>query len=210
MEVPMPMPMTTPKRRRMVNVLDVLETIKSSSTTPKKIVETFEVQIEASDAEASKHQSGTEAGPSEPTKVKSLEAEETEISEQILAEETGTASPEASSEAFDYILRHASGKKLTEKEKQEAQFYTQKLKFPKGALIFNGSGEEDFLYCLPDSKEISVCREMSKSFGFPTLENGLSVLSKDELADSLAYNSLKVREWTFCTLKTKDFLFAYT
>jgi hypothetical protein len=129
--------------------------------------------------------------------VKSLEAEEIEITEQISAEETGTATPKASSEAFDYILRHASGKKLSEKEKQEAQFYTQKLKFPKGALIFNGSGEEDFLYCLPDSKEISVCREMSKSFGFPTLEDGLSMLSKDELADSLAYNSLKVQKMRF-------------
>jgi hypothetical protein len=187
-------PAITPKRKRMVNVLDVLETIKSSSTTPKKIVETSEVQIETFGAEASKHQAETEAGPSEPAKVKSLEAEETETAEQILAEETGTAAPEAFSEAFDYILRHASGKKLTEKEKQEAQFYAQKLKYPKGALIFNGSREEDFLYCLPDSKEISVCREMSNSFGFPTLENGLSVLSKDELADSLAYNSLKVRK----------------
>jgi hypothetical protein len=193
-EVPMPMPMMTPKRKRMVNVLDVLETIKSSNTTPKKFGETSEVQIEAFDAEASKHQSETEAGPSEPTKVKSLEAEETEIAEEISVEKTGTAAPEASSEAFDYILRHASGKKLTEKEKQEAQFYAQKLKYPKGALIFNSSGEEDFLYCLLDSKEISVCREMSKSFGFPTLENGLSVLSKDELADSLAYNSLKVQK----------------
>jgi hypothetical protein len=188
------MPMTNPKRKRMVNVLDVLETIKSSSTTPKKFGETSEVQIEAFDAEASKHQSETEAGPSEPTKVKSLEAEETEIAEEISAEKTGTAAPEASSEAFDYILRHASGKKLTANEKQEAQFYAQKLKYPKGALIFNGSGEEDFLYCLPDSKEISVCREMSKTFGFPTLENGLSVLPKDELADSLAYNSLKVQK----------------
>jgi hypothetical protein len=187
-------PSMTPKRKKMVNVLDVLETIKSSSTTPKAIVETSGVQIEASGAETSKHQSEAEAGPPEPTKVKSLEAEETKTSEQILAEETGTAAPEAFSEAFDYILRHASGKKLTEKEKQEAQFYAQKLKYPKGALIFNGSGEEDFLYCLPDSKEISVCREMSKSFGFPTLEDGLSVLSKNELADSLAYNSLKVKK----------------
>ena len=68
------------------------------------------------------------------------------------------------------------------------------MKYPKGALIFNGSGEEDFLYCLPDSKEISVCQEMSKSFGFPTLEDELSALSKDELADSLAYNSLKVKK----------------
>jgi hypothetical protein len=90
-------------------------------------------------------------------------------------------------------LRHASGKILSEKEKREAQFYAQKLKYPKGALIFNGSGE-DFLYYLPDSKEISVCREISKSFGFPTLEDGLSVLSKNELADSLAYNSLKVKK----------------
>jgi hypothetical protein len=49
--------------------------------------------------------------------------------------------------------------------------------------VFNDSEEEDFLYCLPDSKEISVCREMGKSFGFPTLEDGLSVLSKYELAD---------------------------
>jgi hypothetical protein len=117
--------MTTPKRKRMVNVLDVLETIKSSSTTPKKFGETSEVQIEAFDAEASKHQYGTEARPSEPTKVKSLETEGTEIAEQISAKKTGTAAPEASSETFDYILRHASGRKLTEKEKQETLFYAQ-------------------------------------------------------------------------------------
>jgi hypothetical protein len=193
-------PALTPKRKRMVNVPDVLETIKSSSTTPKKIAETPEVQIEAFGTEASKHQAETEAGPSEPAKVKSLEAKETEATEQILAEETGTAAPEAFSEASNYILRHASGKELTEKEKQEAQFYAQKLKYPKGSLIFNGSREEDFLYCLPDSKEISVCQEMSKSFGFPILEDGLSVLSKNELADNLEYNSLKVKKWDLCII----------
>jgi hypothetical protein len=119
---------------------------------------------------------------------------EKESAEEILSKKTATSIPVASSEAPNYVLRHASGKNLTEKEKREAQFYEQKLKYPKGALIFNGSGEEDFLYCLPDSKEISVYREMSKSFGFPTLEDGLSVLSKDELADSLAYNNLKVKK----------------
>jgi hypothetical protein len=115
-------PTLTPRRKRMVNVLDVLETIKSSSTTPKKIVETSEVHIEAFDAEASQHQSKAEAGPSEPTKMKSLEAEETEITEQISAEETGTAAPEASSEAFDYILRHASGKKCLKKKSKRPSF----------------------------------------------------------------------------------------
>jgi hypothetical protein len=58
--------------------------------------------------------------------------------------------------------------------------------------VFNGSGEEDFLYSLSDNKEISVCREIGRSIGFPTLEDGLSILSKDELADSLSYNSIKV------------------
>jgi hypothetical protein len=189
---------TTPKRKRMVNVLDVLETIKSSSSTPKKTAEASRTQIDAklSEAEAAKSQAEIEAGSSEPAKDKSLEIgeEETkkEAAEQILSEQTATPTPEASSEVLDYIIRHASGKRLSEKEKREAQYYAQKLKYPKGALIFNGSEEDDFLYCLPDSKEISICREMGKSFGFPMLEDGLSVLSKDELADNLAYNSLKV------------------
>ena len=185
-------PAVTPKRKRMVNVLDVLETIKSSSTTPKKIVETSEVHTEAFVAEASKQQSETEAGPSEPAKVKSLEAEETEIAEQILAEETGTAAPEASSEVLDYIVRHASGKRLSEEEIFEANHYARELKYPKGALVFNGTDEDDFLYCLPDNKELSVCREMARSMGFPKLEAGLCAMTKDDLADSLAYNSLKV------------------
>jgi hypothetical protein len=191
---------TTPKRKRMVNVLDVLETIKSSSTTPRKTAEASKTQIETKlyEDEATKSQTETEAGPSEPVKEKSLETrkEETEKEtvEQIQSEKTTIPTPEASCQVLDYIVWHAWGKRLSEEEKREAQHYAQKLKYPKGALIFNGSGEEDFLYCLPDSKEISVCREMGKSFGFPTLEDGLSVLSKDELADILAYNSLKVRE----------------
>ena len=59
--------------------------------------------------------------------------------------------------------------------------------------MFNGSDEDDFLYCLPNNKEISVCREMAENIGFPKLELGMSAMSKDDLTDSLAYNSLKVR-----------------
>jgi hypothetical protein len=64
--------------------------------------------------------------------------------------------------------------------------------------VYNVTDEYDFLYCLPDNKEISVCREMAKNIGFPKLEVGLSAMSKDDLADSLAYNSLKVQKlWTY-------------
>jgi hypothetical protein len=81
---------------------------------------------------------------------------------------------------------------LSEEEVLEARHYARKLKYLKGALVFNDTNDDDFLYCLLDNKEISVCREIAKIMGFPKLEEGLSVLSKDEFADSLAYNSIKV------------------
>jgi hypothetical protein len=199
-------PAATPKRKRMVNVLDVLETIKSSSITPKKTVEASEVSTEAFVAEALKQQFETKAGPSEPTKVKPLKAEETKLTEAtletektkmtepILIEEIDTAAPEASSKIRDYIVRHASGKKLSEEEIFEANYYARELKYPKGGVVFNGTDEDDFLYCLPNNKELSVCREMARSMGFPKLEAGLCAMTKDDLADSLAYNSLKVQK----------------
>jgi hypothetical protein len=185
---------TTPKRKRMASVLDVLESVKASSSIPSGKI--AEVETKPTEVEAAVGQGNTEAGPSEPVDKQPSEIEkkaaEKEATEQSLPEKSVTPTPEVLKENIEYIIRHASRKKLSKEEEREAQHYAQKLKYPKGALVFNGSGEEDFLYCLPDSKEISVCREMSRSFGFPTLEDGLSVLSKDELAGSLAYNSIKV------------------
>jgi hypothetical protein len=188
---------TTPKRRRMANVLDVvLETAKTLSPAPtRKIVEASKAQPKAetkqAEVEAATIQAETEAGPSVPTKIEPIVVEE-KATEQIASEKVETPAPKASKESTDYIIRHASGKGLSQEEKLEARHYAQKLKYPKGALVFNGSGEEYFLYCLPNNKEISVCREIGRSIGFPKLEDDLSILSKDELADSLAYNSIKV------------------
>jgi hypothetical protein len=185
----------------MVNVLDVLETVTTlRSTPPGKIAEASKLQIKVetrpAEVEAAASQASAEAEPSKPANEQPSEFEEkaaeAEAKEQSLPEKTPASGPEALKENIEYIICHASGKKLSKEEEQEAQHYAQKLKYPKGALVFNSSGEEDFLYYLPDNKEISVCREMSRSFGFPTLEDGLSVPSKDELADSLAYNSIKV------------------
>jgi hypothetical protein len=178
----------------MVNVLDILETTDSKSLAPIKRV--AEAETKSAKIEAAKIQVGTEARPLEPAEKKHSEIEEKaaeeKATEQTSPEKVATPASEALKESIEYIIRHALGKRLSKEEEREAQHYAQKLKYPKGALVFNGSGEEDFLYCLPDSKEISVCREMGRSFGFPTLEDGLSVLSKDELTDSLAYNSIKV------------------
>jgi hypothetical protein len=101
--------------------------------------------------------------------------------------------PEAFTEELDFIIRHALGKQLSEEQVVEAKHYAGELKYPKGSLVYNGTNEDDFLYCLPDNNGLSVCREMARNMGFSKLELGLSAMSKDDLADSLAYNSLKVK-----------------
>jgi hypothetical protein len=58
----------TPKRKRMASVLDVLEKIKASSSTPGKIAKASKTQIETetklTEAEAILNQADAEAGPS--------------------------------------------------------------------------------------------------------------------------------------------------
>jgi hypothetical protein len=184
-------PASTPKKRRMASVLDAVVETKRALTLAKKV------------AEAATTRAKTEAGPSVPTETKPAIIEERAEQESLdtsvaleknVAEEAKSPAPEAPSEDLDYIIRHASRKRLSEEEIFEAKHYAQELKYPKGALVFNDTDEDDFLYSLPDNKEISVCREMAKSMGFLKLEAGLSAMSKDDLADSLAYNSLKVQK----------------
>jgi hypothetical protein len=186
-------PATTPKRRRMASVLDaVMETTRSlTPTVVEKVAEAVTARVE------------TEARPSAPAEAEPAVTEHRareEFPDAIIAleknvtEKTKSPAPEAPSEDLDYIIRHASGKRLSKEGILEAKHYVRELKYSKGALVFNGMDEDDFLYCLPDNKEISVCREMAKSMGFPKLEVGLSAMSKYDLADSLAYNSLKVQK----------------
>jgi hypothetical protein len=185
-------PAITPKRRRMASVLDaVMETTRALTAAPaKKVAEAVAVRAE------------TEAEPSapmeaEPAATKRAEQKSPDIGmalEKDAPEKAKTPIPEAPSKDFDFIIRHASGKRLSKEEIAEARHYAWELKYPKGALVYNGTDEDDFLYCLPDNKEISVCREMAKNMGFLKLEAGLFAMSKNELVDSLAYNSLKVRK----------------
>jgi hypothetical protein len=157
-------PAITPKRRRMASVLDVVrESARALTPAPaKKIDEAATARVE------------TEAGPSVPTEAEPAGTEQrTEgSSDDGLALEKKDApkkvkspTPEAPSEDLDFILRHASGKRLSEEKIPEAKHYARELKYPKGALVYNGTDEDDFLYCLPDNKEVSVCREMAKKYG---------------------------------------------
>jgi hypothetical protein len=115
------------------------------------------------------------------------------LKKECASKKVTSPTPEAFTEELDFIIRHASGKQLSEEHIAEAKHYAKELKYPKGSLVYNGIDEDDFLYCLLDNKEISVCREMARNIGFSKLEVGLSAMSKDDLADNLAYNNLKVK-----------------
>jgi hypothetical protein len=112
-------PATTPKRRRMASVLDaVMESMKALTPTPvKKVVETVKVHAE------------TEARPSVPAETEPAAIEQRVEQgypdtcmalEKEAPEKAKTPIPEAPSEDSDFIIRHASGKKLSEEEIMEA------------------------------------------------------------------------------------------
>jgi hypothetical protein len=62
---------------------------------------------------------------------------------QDAAERAKSPAPEAAVEDANYIYRHASGKKLSEEEVLEARHYARKLKYSKGALVFNDTNDDD-------------------------------------------------------------------
>jgi hypothetical protein len=116
----------TPKRRRMVNVLDVLETTETLSSAPTgKVVEASTARTEAdakrARVEAAVIEAETDAGPSEPAEKKPAEIEEKateeKAPEQISSEKVATPAPEALKESIDYIIRYSSGKGLSQEEK---------------------------------------------------------------------------------------------
>jgi hypothetical protein len=126
-------PAITPKRRRMASVLDaVMESTRTlTPASAKKVAEAATARVEA------------KAGPSVPTEAVPAGTEqrtEQESSDAGLAlekkdapEKVKSSTPEARSEDLDFIIRHASGKRLSEEEIAEAKHYARELKYPKGA-----------------------------------------------------------------------------
>jgi hypothetical protein len=85
--------------------------------------------------------------------------------------------------------------KMTVEQIVEVQDYAEDLKYPSGSLVCGGNDEDDYLYFLLDNRELEVCHEMVDRMGYPKLECELSATPKDQLADCLAYNTVKVRFW---------------
>jgi hypothetical protein len=187
-------PAITPKRRRMANVLD--DVMESSKVQTPTSVPDRKGEISKKPSEAGMTLDPAKAGPSAPIEAYALEAIPLTMEKENAPKKVKSTAPKVLAEELDFTVRHASGKQLLKEQIAEAKQYARDLKYPERTLIYNGTDEDEFLYCLPNDKEISVYREMADRIGYPKLELGLSVMSKDQLADNLAYNSLKVRTFS--------------
>ena len=80
-----------------------------------------------------------------------------ELAKENLLEKPRTPAPEAPPQGdLDYIVRHASGKQVSGDQIAKVQHYAKELKYPQGSLVYGGDNKDDFLFYLPDSKEINV------------------------------------------------------
>ena len=116
----------------MAKVLDaVLETTKALSSAPAKKVAQTEAKSQAkaetgqTETEATQAQADAEAGPSVPTEMEPADPKG-KTTDQIASEKIEVSALEAPIENVDYIIRHASGKKLSEEEILEARHYERK------------------------------------------------------------------------------------
>jgi hypothetical protein len=116
----------TPRRKRMVNVLDILETTDSKRhSSIKKVAETAEARTEADTRQikgkTTTIEARTKAEPTVLVETKLATAEQraeevppnTDIAfERSVAKEADSLTPEDPSEDLDYVICHASGKKI--------------------------------------------------------------------------------------------------
>jgi hypothetical protein len=177
---PSSIPAATPRKRRMASVLDaVLEFVKTSAPTSTEALSTH-AKDSRKTGDASMAHILAEAGSSEaPTKARPSETAPITLEKESVPTKSKSPTPKAPIKELEFIVRHPSGKQLSEEQFAKVQHYARDLKYLQGSLVYGGCDEDDFVYCLPDSKEIHVCQEMMDNIGYPKLELALSAMSKD-------------------------------
>jgi hypothetical protein len=158
-------PAATPKKRRMASMLDaVMESVKASTPASAEVLST-EGEILMESVEAGTSQAVSKPGPSFSAEAKPSKTAPLVLEKEGASEKSKSPTPRASADKLEFIVRHASGKQLSEEQIAEARQYAKDLKYPPGSLVCSGNDKDDFLYCLLDNKEISVCQEMMKNMG---------------------------------------------
>lgn len=61
---------------------------------------------------------------------------------------------------------------MSAKQIAEVQDFAEDLKYPLGSLFYGGNDEDDYLYCLPNNRELDVCRVMMRILDIQNLNAG--------------------------------------
>jgi hypothetical protein len=169
-----------PKRRRIVTVIEAIEETPPPASASKI---TLVAEFAASSVEAAP----TEVATAEETNLKSTLSDIDRMLLDMAAEEAAAAAketlatvPEKGKEIAEDTLEEKGfnfqniiGQELSKTEKEELQEYAISSGYQPGALLFGGINEES-LGCIRDQTGAKVISTLSKSVGFPKLEDDIS------------------------------------
>jgi hypothetical protein len=112
---------TTPRKRRMASVLyTVMESVKATTPASAEAPST-EGEILMKSDEAGTTQAVSEAGPSIFTEARPSEITPLILEKEGAPEKSKSPAPRASAEELEFIVRHASGKQLSEEQIAETR-----------------------------------------------------------------------------------------
>jgi hypothetical protein len=110
--------------------------VGSQTPTPRT-----EAKVLKKSNDARMAQTISETGPSVSAEARSLEIAPIILEKEGASEKSKSPAPGAPAKELEFIVRHASGKLLSEEQIVEAQHYAKDLKYPRGSLVYGGDDE---------------------------------------------------------------------
>jgi hypothetical protein len=101
------------------------------------------------------------------------------------------------SKYFD--LQHLGGQQLSEEDFFELREFAIVGDYQPGSVVF-GCVDEEILRCIPARAGAKIVNTLSKSIGFPKLEQDLSNYILQHITDSLFHSNFKVHSVLFLLL----------
>jgi hypothetical protein len=208
-----------PKKRRIIQVTDVIHQTPPPTSAPKIVtaeptiigVETTGAETggaEATGAEATGARSEAEAmgagtrtneDPNLETTLDDIDnmllrmaEEEAVVAAVNTATEKGKEQIEDILEKENFTFQDILGQGLSDAEKEELKKYAISYGYKPGSLLFGGVNEGKLRY-LRNRTEAKVVRTLSKSIGLPKIEVDLCRYQRQHIAGSLLYANFKVK-----------------
>jgi hypothetical protein len=192
-----------PKKRRIIQVADVIhQTPPPTSASKIPFIESA-VTAETTGAEATGAETETTEDPNLETTLGDIDNMLLKMAEEEAAAAVVDTTIEKGKEQIEHTLEEENfnfqdilGQELSETEKEELKKYAISCGYKPGSLLFGGVNEGK-LRCLQNRTEAKVVRTFSKSVGLPKIEADLCRYQRQHIAGSLLYANFKVQTQLF-------------